>query len=449
MSENFRDLSPDNPYQDLLGDDYIDYQMGNINADGLFDPLDFEVPEYDFSFRTDNEYLDMLNRRQCQSMSSYERSALCKDIQEKRAQGLDYSDDMDKIVSGNIRFIGWFVRETMGFHKQKDLKSGKKPTRSKILPGVYLRDFAGMPLDFADRFQEATLGFMNAVLAHDAEKGDLMTIALWYMEGGIIKATNDASHDYGVRIPTHAQKIMRRVVSLQKAHENAGTIPNLDDSTQELETDRVSIEAAAVNIYRHQAISLERILEAYQRDGFSDGCDEDVVGPAETVYDPESQDAFDDVEQAVMVFAALDKALGDLSDRKERVINLRFGLDDGVARTLEAIGKCITNLTSGQAETIGITRERVRTLEAEALAELRHNDVWFKIGVNKPYRYGYFLEHEAPVFGGLPQYIRLSEAMTVDFGLEGHIIFDRSPGVRKNPPTGQPKFVYQEDWSDD
>lgn len=207
--------------------------------------------------------------------------------------------------------------------------------------------YVGRGMLFLDLIQEGNLGLIKAVEKFDYHKGfKFSTYATWWIRQAITRAIADQART--IRIPVHMVETINKLIRVSRQLlQELGREPTPEEIAEELDmpVDRVR-EILKIS---QEPVSLETPIGEEEDSHLGDFIqDDNVPVPAEAAAQTLLKEQLDDV-------------LGTLTDREQKVLRLRFGMNDGRARTLEEVGK-----------EFDVTRERIRQIEAKALRKLRH-----------------------------------------------------------------------------
>jgi len=303
------------------------------------------------------EFLEFLEKTGIQVIESNKN--LLEPEEEKGKEGLFF--DLTKLSADSIQMylkeIGHVPlinsAEEIALAKKKD-EGDKKSAQKLIEANLRLvvsiaKKFVGYGLTFLDLIQEGNIGLFRAVEKYDWKRGyKFSTYATWWIRQAIIRSLADQSRT--IRIPVHVVEILGKFHRADRyLLQQLERRPTPEEIAAELEME-TSMARYLMKISQ-DVISLETTIG-----GDDDGKESELVDFIEDVKTM----APDRAAALMLLRKYIKEIVVDLSPREQKILEIRFGLSDGVAHTLEEVGRVF-----------GVTRERIRQIEARALERIR------------------------------------------------------------------------------
>lgn len=335
-------------YQEV-NDFFSDLELDSVRIESILEYLDkhnVDVLRYDDSVEMEDNEL-ILDDKEAEDEEDEERVIVNLSVPE----GINTDDPVRMYLKeiGKVSLLT--VEEELELAKRveagdEQAKKDLAEANLRLVVSIAKR-YVGRGMQFLDLIQEGNLGLIKAVEKFDYRKGfKFSTYATWWIRQAITRSIADQART--IRIPVHMVETINKLIRTQRQLlQELGREPTTEEVAKEM---NLTVERVAeIQKISQEPVSLETPIGEEEDSHLGDFIsDDNIPVPIEAASFSLLQ------EQLVEV-------LGSLTDREQRVLRLRFGLDDGRARTLEEVGK-----------EFNVTRERIRQIEAKALRKLRH-----------------------------------------------------------------------------
>lgn len=334
---------------DQLIEKFEDSGIAVVDKDG--DPTDRQLQK-----ETETLFLDQQEKSSTDRSDDYEEDSYEEDEEETESRSLASSraktNDPVRMYLKEIGRVDLLTAE-QEVELAKRIEEGD-PIAKQELAEANLRlvvsiakRYVGRGMSFLDLIQEGNMGLMKAVEKFDYKKGfKFSTYATWWIRQAITRSIADQART--VRIPVHMVETINKLVRIQRQLlQDLGREPTPEEIGAEMDLPTEKVR----NIMKisQEPVSLETPIG-----------EEDDSHLGDFIEDSEAMRP-DEYTNQELLKEQLNEVLDTLTDREENVLRLRFGLEDGQTKTLEQVG-----------QQFGVTRERIRQIEAKALRKLRH-----------------------------------------------------------------------------
>ena len=335
-------------YQEI-SDFFKDFPLEPEQMDKVFDFL--EANGIDILRIQDNDMDDLIISDDDDLNLSEEEEVDMENIDLSVPEGVSIEDPVRMYLKeiGKVPLLSAEEEITLAQRMEEGDESAKKRLAEANLRLVVsiAKRYVGRGMLFLDLIQEGNLGLIKAVEKFDYRKGyKFSTYATWWIRQAITRAIADQART--IRIPVHMVETINKLIRVSRQLlQELGREPHPEEIAEEM---NMSVERVREILkISQEPVSLETPIGEEEDSHLGDFIqDDNVPVPA-------------DAAAFTLLKEQLVEVLGTLTEREQKVLRLRFGLDDGRARTLEEVGK-----------EFNVTRERIRQIEAKALRKLRH-----------------------------------------------------------------------------
>ena len=335
-------------YQEI-SDFFKDFPLEPEQMDKVFDFL--EANGIDILRIQDNDMDDLIISDDDDLNLSEEDEVDMENIDLSVPEGVSIEDPVRMYLKeiGKVPLLSAEEEITLAQRMEEGDESAKKRLAEANLRLVVsiAKRYVGRGMLFLDLIQEGNLGLIKAVVKFDYRRGyKFSTYATWWIRQAITRAIADQART--IRIPVHMVETINKLIRVSRQLlQELGREPHPEEIAEEM---NMSVERVREILkISQEPVSLETPIGEEEDSHLGDFIqDDNVPVPA-------------DAAAFTLLKEQLVEVLGTLTEREQKVLRLRFGLDDGRARTLEEVGK-----------EFNVTRERIRQIEAKALRKLRH-----------------------------------------------------------------------------
>ena len=351
MSENLKNKdSIESITEQLLKDGKKD---GNLSYDEIgdaFEKFQIDSDDIDELYKTfEKEGINLVDKKDLKDDDEEEVDVTKEDLSVPKGVTVDDPVRMYLKEIGKISLLTADEEVEIAKRMEAGDELAKKELAEANLRLVVsiAKRYVGRGMSFLDLIQEGNLGLMKAVDKFDYTKGfKFSTYATWWIRQAITRAIADQART--IRIPVHMVETINKLVRVQRQLvQDLGRDPLPEEIAAEMNLDVERVRE--IQKIAQEPVSLETPIGEEEDSHLGDFIpDDEILSPQ-------------DAATFTLLKEQLNSVLETLTEREKKVLTLRFGLDDGRARTLEEVGK-----------EFDVTRERIRQIEAKALRKLRH-----------------------------------------------------------------------------
>ncbi|HLQ97877.1 MAG TPA: RNA polymerase sigma factor RpoD [Candidatus Dormibacteraeota bacterium] len=337
-------------------------EMGKKSGEIAFEEIAERLSSFSIESEQMDEFYEYLEDQGVEIIGESDEDPDIADLLDEEVEELDTKDlgvplgikinDPVRMYLKEIGRVDLLTAEEEVELAKRILEGEEEATRSLAEANLRLvvsiaKRYVGRGMLFLDLIQEGNMGLIKAVEKFDHTKGfKFSTYATWWIRQAITRAIADQART--IRIPVHMVETINKLIRIQRQLlQDLGREPTPEEIGEEMDLSPDKVRD--ILKIAQEPVSLETPIGEEDDSHLGDFIeDQEAVSPSDHA-------AFELLKEQ------LEDVLDTLTDREENVLRLRFGLDDGRTRTLEEVGKVF-----------GVTRERIRQIEAKALRKLRH-----------------------------------------------------------------------------